>query len=225
MYDFLTGPAVYNFVKGPLVWVSFLIFLGGSVYRFISLISLAKKDKVVYPYMSVKYGLRSILHWIVPFASTNMRKRPLITLITFFFHICLILTPIFLLSHNILWYESWKIKWWTLPEGLADLMALVVIVSSVFFLFRKIISPEVRFVTYTSDYILLAIAAAPFITGFMAYHQLFFEYKPVVILHVLFGEIMLIAIPFTRLSHMLFFWLTRAYTGSEFGAVRHAKDW
>jgi len=27
---------------------------------------------------------------------------------------------------------------------------------------------------------------------------------------------MLIAIPFTRLSHMLSFWLTRAHTGSEF---------
>ncbi len=36
---------------------------------------------------------------------------------------------------------------------------------------------------------------------------------------------MLVAIPFTRLSHMLFAPLTRAYMGSEFGGIRHAKDW
>jgi nitrate reductase gamma subunit len=45
------------------------------------------------------------------------------------------------------------------------------------------------------------------------------------ILHIISGEVMLVAIPFTRLSHMLFAPLTRAYMGSEFGGVRHAKDW
>ncbi|MEW6002774.1 MAG: TmcC family electron transfer complex membrane anchor subunit [Nitrospirota bacterium] len=225
MYDFLTGPLVYSFVKGPLVWISFIIFVGGSLYRIISMLTLAKKDKVVYPYMSLKYSLRSILHWIIPFASINMRRRPWMTAITFPFHISLILTPIFLLAHNVLWYESWKITWWSLPEIVADMMALIVILCSIFFVLRRIISPEVRFVTSASDYILLAIASAPFITGFLAYHQLFFQYRPMIILHILSGEIMLIAIPFSRLSHMIFFWLTRAYMGSESGAVRHSKDW
>ena len=40
------------------------------------------------------------------------------------------------------------------------------------------------------------------------------------------GEIYaLLAIPFTRLSHMLFSPFTRAYMGSEFGKVRMARDW
>jgi nitrate reductase gamma subunit len=44
-------------------------------------------------------------------------------------------------------------------------------------------------------------------------------------LHVLAGNILLAAMPFTRLSHMLFLAFTRAYMGSEFGKVRHARDW
>ena len=32
-------------------------------------------------------------------------------------------------------------------------------------------------------------------------------------------------IPFTRIAHMLFFPVTRAYMGSEFGFVRGTKDW
>jgi len=215
---------MYEFVSGPLVWISFIAFIGGSLYRLFSMFKLAKKDKVVYPYMSLKYGLRSIIHWIVPFAGTNMRKRPVMTIVTFAFHICLVLTPIFLLSHNILWYQSWKISWWTLPEGTADVMTAVVIIASIFFLIRRLALSEVRFVTFPSDYAILAIAAAPFLTGFVAYHQ-WLDYKTMLILHILSGEIMLIAIPFTRLSHMLFFVFTRAYMGSEFGSVRNSKDW
>jgi nitrate reductase gamma subunit len=122
-------------------------------------------------------------------------------------------------------YNSWGIRWWTLPETVADIMTLVVIACSFFFLLRRLMAPEVRFVTFASDYLLLAIAAAPFLTGFLAFHQLFFDYRSVVILHILSGEVMLIAIPFTRLSHMLFFWLTRAHTGSEFGMCRHSRDY
>lgn len=225
MYELLNLQSLYNLVRGPLVWVSFIVFIAGSIYRVLSMLFLAKKDRVVYPYMSLKYSLRSILHWVIPFGSANMRNRPWITIITFSFHICLIFTPIFLLAHNLLWYESWKIRWWTLPEVFSDIMTVTVIICSVLFLLRRIIFPEVRFVTTASDYVLLAVAAAPFISGFIAHHHLFFQYKPMLVIHILFGEIMLMAIPFTRLSHMFFFWLTRAYIGSDFGGSRNAKDW
>ena len=224
MYEFLTSTEVYNFIKGPLVWVSFIIFIGGSIYRVVSLLYRVRKAKVIYTYLSVRYSLRSIFHWIIPFASTQMRKRPWITIISFLFHICLVLTPVFLLSHNMLLRDSWNIRWWTLPEGVADVMTLIVILCTLFFLMRRLIAPEVRFVTSVSDYVLLAMVAAPFSTGFLAFNQLFFDYNLIVTFHILFGEIMLIAIPFTRLRHMLLFWLTRAYTGSEFGSVRHSKD-
>ena len=225
MFEFLMSQAVYKFVRGPLVWIAFLVCIVGSTYRIYSMISMAKKEKVVLPYLSLKYSLRSILHWLIPFGSINWRRHPVITIITFLFHICLVFTPIFLLSHNILWYESWGISWWTLPEGTADIMTLIVLFACVFFFFRRIISPEVKFVTFTSDYIILAIAFLPFLTGFLAYHQLLLPYRAMVILHILFGEAMLIAIPFSRIFHMIFGWFTRAYTGSEFGMVRHAKDY
>ena len=224
MYDFIKDPSLYNLVRGPLVWVAFLIFFGGSIYKIKTLIQLAKNEKVVFPYMSIKYTLRSLLHWLIPFGSRNWKRRPMMTIITFTFHIGLVFTPIFLLSHNILWYESWGISWWTLSEGLADFMAIIVILSCAFFFLRRILTPEVKFVTFTSDYVLLAIAFLPFFTGFLAYHHLLLPYKTMVILHMLSGETMLIAIPVTRLGHMFYFFLTRAYMGSDHG-FRHSIDW
>jgi nitrate reductase gamma subunit len=216
---------LYQFVSGPLAWLAFILFIGGSLYRLISLMVLVhRKEKFIYSYMSLKYGLRSILRWSTPFATENMKRHPGLTIVAFAFHICLILTPIFLLAHVILVEESWNISWWTLSDAAADIMTLIVIAGCVFFLVRRLVRPEVQYVTSASDYILLSIVAAPFITGFVAYYQ-WFEYQIFMILHIISGEVMLVAIPFTRLSHMLFAPLTRAYMGSEFGGVRHAKDW
>ncbi|MGD9185104.1 MAG: nitrate reductase, partial [Desulfobacterales bacterium] len=98
------------------------------------------------------------------------------------------------------------------------------IIGCVFFLVRRLTQPEVKFVTSASDFVILTIVAAPFITGFIAYHQ-WIDYPVMMVLHVVAGEVLLVAMPFTRLSHMLLSPFTRAYMGSEFGKVRHARDW
>jgi len=216
---------LYNFVRGPLAWVAFIIFIGGILYRLISMLSLArKKDNIVFEYFSLYYGLRSIFHWIIPFANRNSRERPIFTIVTFAFHICLLAVPIFLLAHVILWDESFSITWWTLPDSVAEIMTIIVVVACGYFLWRRLTQPEVKFVTSASDYVILAIVAAPFITGFLAYHQ-WVEYKFILILHIISGEVMLAAIPFTRLGHMFYSAFTRSYMGSELGSVRHVKDY
>jgi len=216
---------LYNFVSGPLVWAAFAIFVFGSLYRIVSMIALAwKKDTMIFSYMSAWYGLRSILHWLTPFGTVNWRQRPIFTIVTFVFHICLLVAPLFILAHIILWDESFDMSWWALPNFVADVMTLAVVAACGYFAWRRLFQAEAKFVTSASDFVILTIVAMPFITGFLAYHQ-WFGYKFWLILHILAGEIMLAAIPFTRLSHMLFFPFTRAYMGSEFGGVRHVKDW
>jgi nitrate reductase gamma subunit len=216
--------AIYSLVAGPLAWAAFVLFFGGILFRLIQLLTLVSKtEKFIFSYMSFKYSLRSIVRWMVPFATVNWRNHPVLTVVTFVFHLCLLITPIFLLSHMVLLDESWSLSWWTLPDAVADVMTVLVILSCIFFLIRRASRPEVQFVTDWTDYCILAIVAAPFVTGFLAYHH--FAVQWMTILHMFCGEVMLAAIPFTRLSHMIFSPLTRAYMGSEFGKVRNAKDW
>lgn len=215
---------MYEFVSGPLVWIAFAVFLGGMAYQLVTMLRSAKKDKVIYPYMSLKYSLRSLFHWVIPFASRNMRARYEMTLVTFAFHICLVLLPIFLTAHIVMFASAWGARWSAISESAATFMTIIVILASLFLLVRRLMLPEVQFVTSGSDYLLLAIAVAPFATGFAANLQ-WFDYETILIIHMITGSVMLMAIPFTRLSHMLFFPFTRAYMGSEFGAVRNARDW
>ncbi len=214
-----------NFIMGPMVWISFLIFFIGVIFRLYKMVRLLNKtEKFIYSYMSLKYSLRSILAWLTPFLPVSTRKRPFFWGVSYIFHVLLFLLPIFLLSHVVLFEESMQWSWFTLSDSVADILTIIVILALVFFAIRRITVPEVKFLTKMSDFLFILITALPFITGFLAYHQ-FFAYKYLLIAHVISGELMLILIPFTRFFHMFMAPFTRAYIGSEFGNVRHAKDW
>ena len=137
----------------------------------------------------------------------------------FVFHICLLITPVFLMGHNVLLLERWGFSLPTLPEGVADAMTLALILAAAFIILRRIALPEVRILTKPYDFLVLAIAVAPFLTGFIAYHQVG-NYDFWIVAHVLSGEIMLVAIPFTKLSHFLLFFLSRAQLGMDYGIKR-----
>jgi nitrate reductase gamma subunit len=212
-----------DIVMGPLVWLAFAVLLVGSAYRIVTLLIRAKRDKVIYPYWDRRAALKSLLHWLIPFNSVNMRNRPVFTAISFGFHACLLVTPVLLLSHNILWRDAFGFGWPCLPEKLADFMTLMVILAGFFLIARRMAAPEVRNVTTWTDYLIIAIVMGPFVTGYMAYHQ-WFAHETMVIIHVISGVLWLVAIPFTRLAHILYFFFTRTYMASEFG-FRNAKDW
>jgi nitrate reductase gamma subunit len=215
---------MYEFVRGPLVWIAFFGFAVGVLYRLVSMAQLARRDKVVYPTFDARYGARSLLHWLIPFSSRSTRMRPLYTAISYAFHVCVVITPLFVMGHAVLWKESWGIRWWSLPQGLADVMTLVVICACIFFIIRRLVRPEVRNVSTGSDVLLALLVMAPFLTGFAA-HKQWLAYEPLLVAHIIAGAAWLLLIPWTRLVHMIWFAVTRAYMGSEFGSVRHARDW
>ncbi|MBS3732021.1 MAG: nitrate reductase [Desulfobacterales bacterium] len=216
---------IYQLASGILVWVALIVFVGGTAGRLIRMaITARKKDAVIYQYFSFYYALRSILHWIIPFGSMSMRARPAMTLVAFIFHICLIITPIFLAAHVILIAESWGIGWAYLPNAVADIMTILVILGCLFFLLRRIVQRDVRYLSTPGDFVLLLVVAAPFVTGIWTYHQ-WSGFEIAGIVHMLSGELMLICLPFTRLFHMALFPFTRGYAGSEAGGVRRARDW
>ncbi len=217
--------AMYQFVSGPMVWGAFGLFIGGCLYRLWQLWRLAhRKERFIFSFFSLRYSLRSMVRWLTPFATVSMRSNPVMTAVAFAFHISLLLAPVFLLAHIVLVEESWGLAWWALPDGVADGLTLVVIAACVYFGVRRLRQPEVRYVTSASDFMILSVVSAPFITGFYCSLQLP-GYQTMVIAHILSGEILLAAIPFTRLIHMIYALFTRSYTGSEFGGVRHARDW
>ncbi|SOB59948.1 Nitrate reductase gamma subunit [Pseudodesulfovibrio profundus] len=216
---------LYNFVSGPLAWVAWGVFIVGSIYRLVTMYNLAKaKDGSSIAYMSLPFGLRSIFRWAIPFGTLGWKSDPLMTVATFLFHIGFVLVAVFLGGHVVLWDTAFGISLPSLPTVVGDIISFVVIGACAVFAYRRVALPHVKGVTKSKDWFALILVVMPFLTGVLAYHQV----GPVLLmttLHILAGEVLLALIPFTRLSHALFVPFTRAYMGSEFGAVRNAHDW
>jgi nitrate reductase gamma subunit len=219
---------MYDFVRGPLVWVAFIVFIGGLVYQVSMFFRMTQKKEPVYaPGGHQDHHGRfagSLGQWANSLQKSILGTHPVMTVVTSVFHVCLILTPVFLLAHSILFYESWGVTPWSFSETTTDVMTIIVLICCAFFLFRRIFVRRVRAITTAYDYLILVIAAAPFVSGYMAYHQ-WFDYRTMLIAHILAGEVMLIVIPFTKLGHMVFFFLYRFFIGSEYSFGQGTRSW
>lgn len=217
-----------DFIQGQLVSIAFVIFILGLTFQFFQFFKLTKKKEWIYPPGEVKREKKTAGKWVTfCLASLNgtlWKTDPLITIVTSVFHVFLILVPLFLLGHNILLNQSWGLSLWSLPESITDILTLVVLICVAFFLGRRLFLSRVRVITSLYDYAILLIALAPFLTGYLAYHQ-WFHYDTVMTVHVLAGEVMLITIPFTKLGHMLFFFLYRFLIGNEYSFARGERTW
>jgi nitrate reductase gamma subunit len=179
-------------------------------------------DRVAYtahPKAGFKGAIRSIFFWLLPFATRGWRVQPGMTLLFFVFHIGIIGIFLFLSAHTIIFQKTFGISLAVLPALAADVLAWGAVISAFFLAVRRMVMPEVRIMTTASDYMILMLSAAPLVTGLIC------RYEPAgysfwLIAHMLSGEILLIAIPFTRLSHILLFFLSRAQLGMDFGIKR-----
>lgn len=236
---------MYEFVSGPLVWIAFILFFAGLVIQFMRVRKFAKKAEVRFgtaeavnllqlrlirnhegallPDIGRKYVFSSLLHWLVPFASRNMRMGYEATFVTLAFHASLLLLPILLTAHVVMFSFAWGPQWGTLSQRAADGLTVLMLMAVIFFLVRRWMLPEVRFVAFPSDYFVLAIIALPFITGFIANRQ-WFDYETMVVIHIISGALVLMVIPLSRITHMLFLVFTGAYLGSDYGPARHVMD-
>lgn len=212
----------YSLVEGPLLWIAFLTFIIGSLVRAAMFMAVSlKADKIIYQHFSWKYIFTTFGLWLLPL-NKNVVKNPVFTILGYIFHICLIVVPIWLSGHITIWEES-RFEWyWTsISDELADWMTLTFLAIALFFFLRRIISPGIRFISTFSDYMLLIITALPFMTGYFFTHgtldSISFLGDNMQHIHMFSGELMLILIPFTKLSHYILFFFSRGATAIEFG--------
>lgn len=219
---------MYELLTGPLLWASALVCLGGLIFRVVWYIrGLSwKLDRVAYaayPGYGLKGAVRSVLFWLVPFANHGWRAKPGFTILFFCFHVGLVLVPLFLAGHVVLLRAGLGIGWWpSMPMPMADFLTLLMLSAAIVIAVRRIALPEVRIITTLYDYVLLLITVAPFVTGYLAVHQAE-NYRFWLLAHIACGEIMLVAIPFTKLYHVVGFFLSRAQLGADFGIKRGGK--
>lgn len=215
---------MYSFLTGPGLWLSIGVCLTGLFVRGVLYIKglgwqLDRVAYSIYPKAGIKGAAKSIFFWMLPFGTRGWRAQPFMTLLVFTFHLGAVCVPLFLAAHHMILNEKLGFSFITINQNLADILSWGVVISALFLTLRRIALPEVRILTSTTDYVILLLSAAPFITGLLCRYQLG-NYSFWLIAHIICGEILLIAIPFTKLSHILLFFMSRAQLGMDFGIKR-----
>jgi nitrate reductase gamma subunit len=228
---------LYSFLRGPAFVFSLFIFAAGCLYRVRQFVRLTRKisngygipaDTVV-DNSSILFRGRSRLQRAVTLMKLKLQRtifgsNPVMGVVSAVFHILLFVTPIFLAAHNILADQSMGISLFSFNEHLTDTFTIIIIAIGVFFFLRRIFVPRVRMLTALSDYLVLLLVIAPFITAFVAYHQ-FFYYRTFLFMHMITGEIAIMAVPFTSLGHMPFFIFSRFFIGGEYNWKPGNRAW
>lgn len=223
---------MYAFLKGPLFWLSLLLCVGGMLWRAVRLWRLTAKREIaccpVTPLKESPAAGRSAeelkLERIARFQNSVLGRHPVMALVSTLFHVLLFVSPLFLMAHNILLRGALGIGLPSLPDGLMDVLTILVLACGVFFLVRRIAIPKVAAISCGDDYGVLLLTILPYLTGFLAYHQLF-DYKAMLTLHVFAGDLLLIALPFTKVGHMVFFFFARLRLGGEYGLRPGTRVW
>lgn len=219
---------MYELLLGPLLWVAVLICVAGfctQLFAYLRLLALSNgvtKPVPVpnrsnhSPHRPWRQRLRVRLALL---KSSPPAAHPLLMVVSAVFHVLIFCTPIFLLAHNLLLFESWGFQPVSLRETSSDYLTLGVLGCCLFFFLRRLLDPHARSISSRSDYLLLGAIAAPFFTGFIATHQLF-AYRLMVLLHMATAEILIAVMPFTKLMHMFFFFVNRLLGLTEYSYSR-----
>ena len=223
---------MYDFVSGPLLWLSGFIFVAGFIYRAFRLFRLTEKKDRVFCTVTIPKDKpvpsasaeEMQLEKIARFQNSLLSRHPVVFLVSALFHACILLPPFFLMAHNVVLHSSLGIRLPAVPDGLADFMTMIVLACGLFFLVRRITIPKVASISSGDDYGVLFLTILPFLTGFFAYHQLF-DYKAMLTMHVFAGDLLLIALPFTKAGHMVFFFFTRLAMAGENSMGRGNRIW
>ncbi|MBF0200418.1 MAG: hypothetical protein HQK66_03725 [Desulfamplus sp.] len=232
---------MYDFLIGPMLGISIIIFLTGTGYRIFQLFYFsysAKRDAVPLPrsvtdsfkqrekdeYLLIESPKDTLLKWKLRFQRTLPGKFPVFSLTTIIFHLLLFILPVVTTAHSVLTTEYLGFGLPSLSEPLVDTLTLIFIAIFFYFVLRRILSPKISALTTSWDYLALGITGLPFITGYMAYHQMG-HYETLLYIHILSGEIMLMAIPFTKLVHMPFLIFSRFLIRQEAGFTAGKRKW
>jgi nitrate reductase gamma subunit len=205
-----------EFGRGPLFRLCFVLMVLGLL-RILVMTSLGiieaygrNADKIV-PWKEIR---NKTLAWLFPIGRL-WRQRPYYSVFSFAFHVAMIVTPLFLASHILLWRSSVGFGWPALPQELANWLTLLVIATGLGLFFGRALDSRARQVSRLQDYLWPLLIATPFVTGYIASNAVIGPrtYQQMMLVHVYAGDLIMLMIPFTKIAHCVLMPLSQLVTG------------
>lgn len=204
-------------VRGTGLQIAVAAFIFGMSYRMLHLALLGRKKSLAVARGSEwAYGLR--IMWQRSFTLPELSARGKFTVVAgYVFHLGFLVTLLFLSQHIDMLRAILGFGWPALPRSVIDIAAILSIAAMIALLVHRIIDPVKRLLSDFQDYLTWALTFLPLLTGFILLRGIGFDYITLLTLHIFSVELLLIAIPFTKLTHMFSTFVARWYNGAAAG--------
>jgi nitrate reductase gamma subunit len=197
--------------------ISVAVFVLGMVYRMLHLILLGRKKNLAAPRGSEwGPGLRTMWHRSIPSVGLTSRGY-FIVIAGYVFHFGFLITLLFLSQHIDLFRSVLGFGWPELSPGLITITAILTIAAMIALLVHRYTDSVKRLISDYQDYLTWVLTFLPLLTGIMLKQGIGLGYQPMLIVHIVTVELLLIAIPFTKLAHMFTTFSARWYNGAISG--------
>jgi len=224
-----------EFAKGPLFALTFLIMVLGLIRLVIIqvyTISSGKGRKIRNTHW--KNIITDTLSWIVPVRHLIPGTK-IFSIVSFLCHIGIIIVPLLLADHIVLWEGLLNFDLPQIGYGLADFLTLFTIICLIILFGFRLFSARLRAMSKIMDYMLLINIIIPFTTGYLAMHPNLnpFSWNTVMLIHLLSAELLFVLIPFTKLAHIVLFafdrisgihWQLRPGAGAQVAETLYGKE-
>jgi nitrate reductase gamma subunit len=201
-----------EWARGPAFRFSFVLMILGLIRVFLlnvisirSMIRRAGDGKI-----PAKKVFGETLRWVFPFRRIQ-KDRMFFAVVSVLFHLSIIVTPIFLGAHILLWERGLGVSWPAIGQGLADWLTLLAVATALILFVQRIAARATRALSRLQDFLIPLIIAVPFASGYLAMHPDLnpFSYDATMFVHVMSGNLIFILIPFSKLSHVVLFSTTQ----------------
>jgi len=203
-----------EFGRGPLFRLALALMLLGLLRLvLLDIVSLAEalrrsQDRIV----AWNQVWKTTFSWLFP-VGRLWKMRPVYSAVSFVFHAGLLLVPPFLAAHILLWKRGAGVAWPALPQS-ANWLTVATVVAAAGLIIGRIAHRGSRSLSRFQDYAWPVLLALPFISGYICTNVATAPrvYQWLMLIHVLSADVIMIAIPFTKIAHCALMPLSQAVT-------------
>jgi len=204
-------------VRGPAFNAALFIMLAGMLVRIMEILLLGRKPNLAAARGSAAAGgLHTLWRRSIP-DKDSFQRSTLVIVAGYLFHIGLFVTIFLFVPHILVFERLLGFGWAGLPSTLIDAVAVITVLALLVVLIHRLTSPVLRLLSTTSDYLVWALTFLPLLTGWIAFNRVGLSGPMLTGLHILSVELLMLAFPFTKLSHAFTLLMARWYNGAIAG--------
>jgi nitrate reductase gamma subunit len=196
---------LYEFLAGPCLYITLPLCLAGLARKTVIIIS-GRRNGLRFLTPHTRKYIPSDFEDGEPVISSVafIRRATLLAVTSIIFHISIIAAPLSAAAHAVLFDQAWFLMPQRVDPAVTGALTVTAIVSGSILLLRRAVFRHVAAVSSWKDYTAMLCVLIPFVTGLLA-RTLAGPYEIIIIIHVAGAHMLLVAIGWTRLGHMIFF--------------------